>query len=215
MDKNTHFTITAISARGEPMEPKKGATAFKNQCGVLVRDRVPVSYREWNKTETEYVPDRYKDGLWEDLMAHFTLPELETEIEMEKLRQKVKKWALMKMGELFRQWKKRLWATYKKDKKPPKFKGYLAKQEHNWDAFVKYKTSENAKALSGKNKKNAGEKVYHHKTGRGGYKTAMPKWAEQEREMLRNGVNPEPLRENWDLRARNWFLAKKRHNVCR
>ena len=35
----------------------------------------------------------------------------------------------------------------------------------------------------------------------------MPKWAEQEREMLRNGVNPEPLRENWDLRARNWFLA--------
>ena len=72
---------------------------------------------------------------------------------------------------------------------------------------MKYKSSDDAKALSEKNKKNAGEKVYHHKTGRGGYKTAMPKWAEQEAEMLLNGVTPEPIREKWDLRARNWFLA--------
>ena len=135
MDTKTHFTITVISARGEPMEPKKGATAFKNQCGVLVRDRVPISVREWNKTkkvpQSEFVADRFKGNLFDDLMAHFTLPELETQIEMDKQREKVKKLALMKMGELFRQWKKRLWATYKKDKKPPKFEGYLAKQEHN------------------------------------------------------------------------------------
>ena len=25
--------------------------------------------------------------------------------------------------------------------------------------------------------------------------------------MKRNGIIPEPIRENWDLRARNWFLA--------
>ena len=35
----------------------------------------------------------------------------------------------------------------------------------------------------------------------------MPKWAEQEREMDRNGVIPEPIRDNWDLRARNGFLT--------
>ena len=35
----------------------------------------------------------------------------------------------------------------------------------------------------------------------------MPKWAEQEAEMVKNGVTPEPIREKWDLRARNWFLA--------
>ena len=46
-----HFTITVISAKGEPLEPKKVATAFKNQCGVLVRDRIPISYKEWNKTK--------------------------------------------------------------------------------------------------------------------------------------------------------------------
>src|SRR4051794_11166204 len=113
-------------------------------------------------------------------MAHFTLPDFSMEIEMEKLKQKVKKFSLMKMGKLFRQWKKQLWATYKRYKKPPKFDGYLPKQKHNWDAFVKYKNSKHAKASSEKNKEKSNKKVHHHKMGRGGYKTAMPKWAEQE-----------------------------------
>ena len=68
----------------------------------------------------------------------------------------VKKFAIQKMGELFRQWKKRLWATYKKDKKPPKFTGYLLQQEENWDKFVEHKNSEDEKqevpCLSGLNK---------------------------------------------------------------
>ncbi|MFY0277406.1 hypothetical protein V5124_23570, partial [Escherichia coli] len=62
------------------MEPKKGATAFKTQCGVLPRDRIPISYKEWNKTKKycrkgEYVPDIDKSDLWDDLMQNFTLPE--------------------------------------------------------------------------------------------------------------------------------------------
>jgi hypothetical protein len=35
----------------------------------------------------------------------------------------------------------------------------------------------------------------------------MPKWAKQEAEMKLNNVDPEPIRDNWDIRARNWFLA--------
>jgi hypothetical protein len=42
---------------------------------------------------------------------------------------------------------------------------------------VECKTSVDAEALLKKNKKNADEKVYHHKTRRGGYKKSMPKWA--------------------------------------
>ena len=82
------------------------------------------------------------------------------------------------MGELFRQWKKRLWATYKRDNKPPEFTGYLLGQEENWDKFVEHKNSEDFKDKLVKNKENAKKKVHHHKTGRGGYRTAMPKWAE-------------------------------------
>ncbi|KAM0840839.1 hypothetical protein ACQ4PT_059392 [Festuca glaucescens] len=104
------------------------------ECGVLVRDRIPITIREWNKTKNvseSEVADRYKDMLFDDLMAHFTLPDLGSESEMDKQKALVKKWALKKMGELFRAWKNRLWATYKADKKPPLFEGYLAKQEHN------------------------------------------------------------------------------------
>ena len=108
-----HFTFTVISAKGEPLEPKNAATAFKNQCGVLVRDRIPISYKEWNKTkkynsEGDYVPDIAKKGLWDDLLPHFTLPEFPTESETKKMKELVKKFPIQKMEKLFRQWKKRV-----------------------------------------------------------------------------------------------------------
>jgi hypothetical protein len=209
LTKKDHFTIEVISPEGQPVAPENVGVKFKNQCGVVVRDRVPITVREWNKTKNvseNQVADRYKDTLFRDLMAHFTLPDLGSESENAKQRELVKKWALKKMGELFRAYKNRLWKNYKKDKKPPLFENYLAKQEHNWEEFVRYKESEEAVNLSAKNKKNASEKKYHHHTGRGGYQVAMPKWDAQEAEMQRNGIIPEPIRENWDLRARNWFL---------
>jgi hypothetical protein len=77
--------------------PKAVATKFKNQCGVLVRERIPITIREWNNTkkvsESE-VADRYKDSLFDDLMAHFSLPELQSETEMDKQKALVKKWPL-------------------------------------------------------------------------------------------------------------------------
>ncbi|KAK1681726.1 hypothetical protein QYE76_042574 [Lolium multiflorum] len=101
---------------------------------VMARDRIPITIREWNKSkkvpEIE-VADRYKGKLFDDLMAHYTLLELESHTEMDKQKVLVKIWALQKMGELFRAWKNRLWATYKDEKKPPKFEGYLSKQENN------------------------------------------------------------------------------------
>ena len=109
----------------------------------MVRDRIPITVREWHKPkgaeESEYVAERYKEGLWNDLMAHFTLPEYEDDADTAALREKVKEWALKKMAELFRQWKKTLWLKYQKNKTAPKFEGYLAKQQPYWDTFVKYK----------------------------------------------------------------------------
>ena len=89
----------------------------------------------------------------------------------------------------------------------PVFEGHLAKQANHWNAFKEYKESEDAKNLSEKNKKNAENKIYHHKLGPGGYETAMPKWDKQEQDMLARGIEPEPIRDEWELRARNWFLA--------
>ena len=132
MSATTHYTIEVISPLGEPKAPQKAAEVFTKQCGVLVRDRIPITVRDWNKRkgapESEFVAERYKEGLWNDLMAHFTLPECADEAETAKLMAKVKKWNLGKMTELFWVWKKRLWAKYLKNKTPPVFEGYLAKQ---------------------------------------------------------------------------------------
>ena len=58
-----------------------------------------------------------------------------------------------------------------------------------------------------KNKKNADRKKYNHTLGSGGYETAIPKWDKKEQDLLDKGIVPEPLRDEWELRARNWFLA--------
>jgi hypothetical protein len=135
LDARTHYTFEVILPTGEPKRPKKAANIFKKQCGVLVRDHVPISVREWYKRkgadDSEYVTKRYKESLWNDLMAHFNLPECEDEAAAAKLRAKVKQWTLKKMAELFRVWKKKLWKNYLKTKKVPVFKGYLAKQENH------------------------------------------------------------------------------------
>jgi hypothetical protein len=177
LDARTHYTFEVILPTGEPKLPKKAADTFKKQCGVLVRDHVPISVWEWNKRkgadDSEYVAEMYKESLWNDHMAHFNLPECEDEVTARKLRAKVKQWTLKKMAELFQVCKKKLWKNYLKKKEVPVFEGYLAKQANHWKAFQGYKESEDAKTLSEKNKKNADKKKYHHTLGPGGYETAI------------------------------------------
>jgi hypothetical protein len=81
LDAQTHYTFEVISPTGKHKLLKKAADAFQKQYGVLVRDHVPISVRESNKRkgtdDSEYVAERYKESLWNDLMAHFNLPECE------------------------------------------------------------------------------------------------------------------------------------------
>ena len=92
-------------------------------------------------------------------------------------------------------------------KEMPVLEGHLAKQANHWKAFKEYNESQNAKDLLEKNKKNAEKKKYQHNLGPGGYESAMPKWDRKEQELLDKGIEPEWMREDWELRARNWFLA--------
>jgi hypothetical protein len=46
LDGRTHYTFEAIAPTGEPKLPKKAADVFKKQCGVLVRDLVPITVQE-------------------------------------------------------------------------------------------------------------------------------------------------------------------------
>ena len=81
MAADAHLIIEAVAADGKPTEPKANASKFVHQCGVVVRDNVPISIQEWNepkKLEGDMKPDwvsvRTKDVLWAKLIAKFTLP---------------------------------------------------------------------------------------------------------------------------------------------
>jgi hypothetical protein len=77
LGQDERFTIEEIAPDGQPIAPKRTKDTFVHQCGVVVRDSVPISIQEWNKKkdpEVSYVQDRLKDDLWNSLMTNFSLP---------------------------------------------------------------------------------------------------------------------------------------------
>ena len=204
-----HFRIESVSSDGKPLAPPKSASKFVHQCGVVVRDNVPISLSEWNQIKNlegnYYVTERTKDICWKKLMAHFTLPVLDSPERTEAMTDKVKHWALKKMAEQFNKWKNRLYRDWVDKKKVPDFTGTLERQRPHWPAFLQYKDTELAKKRSAKNKLNAAKKIYHHQLGGGGYVTAEPKWDRIEATMREKGIIP--VTDLWPRRVRNWILA--------
>ena len=208
MRSDERFTITTIVRDGQPIEPIRTKEAFSAQCGVLVRDRIPISIQQWYKPKKEdpkvsYVNDMQKDDLWTKLKANFTLPP-EEDPEKPVKEQLIKSHALKKMADLFRRWKKEL-NKFVNKKETPEFKGRYEKTRDHWPAFVAHKTSEKSKKMSATNKQNAAKKKHHHRTGSGGYLVARPKWAKTENDLVDKGIEPETI--NWPDRCRTWFFG--------
>jgi hypothetical protein len=80
---------------------KKIKDKYVSQCGAIVRDNMPIHYREWKgKADNPHVvPDSVKNLLWDEILKHFTLPE-----GVEPAN--VKRWTLMRMATQFQkfQW---------------------------------------------------------------------------------------------------------------
>ena len=201
--------INVVDRDGEPMNPLNCRRKLINQCGVLVRDMVPITFEEWQKPKdvnkpTTYVDDRTKELLWDKILTKVTLPPEVEEDEPWKL--KFKHWTLIKMGEQFRTWKKNLWKLYKDaNEQDPEWEGALVKIKDQWPTFVKQRKSDAAVARSAKNKLNAGKKEYHHTLGAGGYLAAVPKWEAFEARLLDNGIIPQT--HDWPERSKFWLFA--------
>ena len=191
MEKDERYKIEVIAEDGRPILPVTHATVFISQCGVVVRDNIPITIQDWNKAKadgrrssTSFVDDRAKDNLWKTLMANFMLPRQNEEDDAHSLEgdenikdpieEKVKEWTLKKMAEQFINWKKRLNKDYVQKGLTPEFTGAYVKLKDHWDEFVEYKKSEEAKKTSAINKKNAAKKEYHHSMGSGGYRATPP-----------------------------------------
>jgi len=107
LKEGQRIVIDRVSDSGEPMEPLQCRRKYINQCGVVVRDLVPITLEEWHKPKddnkpTTYVDVRLKDLCWDMLLTKVNLPPGLPE----QLKKKVKHWNLIKMAEQFRIWKK-------------------------------------------------------------------------------------------------------------
>ena len=134
------MAIEFVAADGRPTQPVENYRKWVAQCGVLVRDTIPITIAEWNKpvkanVGASYVEQRIKDLLWDTLLTSFSLPEGLPE----NLEKKVKEWTLKKMAIQFNSWKKSLWKKY--EKVTPDFTGHLEKIKDLWPEFVAYKKS--------------------------------------------------------------------------
>jgi hypothetical protein len=127
------FDIIEIANNGRPTAPEKAEQLFVSQCGVVVRDCIPITVRDWHKPKAEeveegtYVDDISKNNLWRQLMAHFNLPPEQNPDIARKMEEKVKEFALKKMAEQFMNHKKRLYRLFVKQNKTPDFTGAYEK----------------------------------------------------------------------------------------
>jgi hypothetical protein len=96
-----------------------------SQCGAILRDNVPISYREWKgKTYNPHVvPDSVKNLLWDEILKHFTLPKIVEPAN-------VKLWTLMRMATQFQKFKQQLDKYYIKKNRTPNWIEYPKLKEH-------------------------------------------------------------------------------------
>ena len=177
------YHITEVSEVGMPIAPKNITTKFVTNCGAIVRDNVPINYRDWKvKPTNKYmVPNTQKDLLWNDVLKHFTLRE-DIDVNL------VKSWTLSKMATQFQNWKKKLSTNFIKKNLTPNWDTY-PKLKNHWKSFVEYKKSEYHAKKSAQGKKSASKKgEYNHHLGRGGYAVAIPKWRKMEEDLLTKGI---------------------------
>ena len=97
MSSKERLIIESVYRSGEPASPVKTATKFTNQCGVIVRDLIPISIEEWNEPAKEddrpavsFVSERSKTTLFDKLMNHFSLPECDTKEAEKEMRDALK-----------------------------------------------------------------------------------------------------------------------------
>ena len=91
--------IDRVSDSGKPMELLDCRRKYINQCGVIVRDIVPINLEEWiqpkdENNPTTYVDERLKKLCWDTLLTKVNLP---PDLP-EHLKTKVKEWSLSKMA---------------------------------------------------------------------------------------------------------------------
>lgn len=187
------LTITVVSPDGIPLEPSKAAKSFRTTCGIIGRQRVPITIASWKDLTKDH-----KNQLWEELTNSFEFP-----AEAQGL---VQRQALLAMGKAWKNFKSTLVTKYVAEDVTP-FTKYPFVSPETWEAFVQMKTTPEFVQQSAAHKDLQSQNTHPHRLGTAGYAGKIPQWRMQDEVAIRSEASP-PFAGIANERARNWLRAR-------
>jgi hypothetical protein len=124
--------ILEVGPMGEPIRPTEVIAVFSNQVVVITRDKVEITWGNWN-----VVLEAYKELIWMMVKNKFNYP---ADAGLGKCRN----WVMHVAGSSLRNFKSMLTRDWLKKGKNPCAKYNMIK-DHQWEAFSKMRTTDEAK----------------------------------------------------------------------
>ena len=182
------MTITEVSDVGVPLSPKKAAARFRTICGILARERVPITTPTWKSLTKER-----RGELWKELSSSFDIPQAD--------QARVERQALLAMDHAWRTFKSTLVTKYVNTGRTP-FTKYKFLSRDIWDAFVQMKTTAEFQEQSAAHKALQAQNTHPHKLGTAGYAGKTTQWTAEDE----NATGP--FAGITDEHARSWLRVR-------
>jgi hypothetical protein len=174
---------------GSFIEPKGILSKWRNDYGVLVREKCKITWSDWS-----IVLVNEKEALSELIKTHYVVPSEHEELG--------KRATILTLVRTLRRFRHALNKYYIQPGVSPLNKfGFNTQNE--WNTFQQLHTTLEAIVLSSRIKELFQKNKFKHKLGHGGYKAAIPLWTKKEHELCEAGI-PDPL-EGCTLHMRNWI----------
>ena len=147
---------------------------FSNQCSVLVREIVPITYENWKD-----VPEDSKEHVWKEMLRQFMYPE---NANIKKCRGHV----MFVVGKALRNFMYKLDKEFLQKGRTP-FLKYTFVENDYWEAFARQRQTPEPQAKSEQFIELAKRNQHHHHMGMTGYAGKKPGWRAEERAQAEAG----------------------------
>lgn len=64
------YVVTNVGPKGESLAPQTARAKFSSQCGIIVREKIPNTVKDW-----DHVSNGDKEVLWKELKKRFQFPD--------------------------------------------------------------------------------------------------------------------------------------------
>jgi hypothetical protein len=181
--------VTAQFPNGSPIEPKGVLSKWRNDCGVLAREKCKITWIDWGT-----IPVNEKEDLPELIKAHFVFPSEHEE--------RGKRATILTIGRDLQRFRHALNKFYIQPG-VSLFNQFRFIRPNEWNTCQQLNTTPEAMARINRMKELIQKKKFKHILGPSGYKAAITLWTKKEQELREAGI-PDPL-EGCMLCMRNWI----------